>query len=100
MVSWLQQAEQYKGEIPQDQISEIFHANIGPAKLYITTSDKRTITIQPAFYLASKDGKSFEKRYITDVLQLSNDKQKSYVQSGELFNWLKNNKWESEMRKK
>ncbi len=96
VISWLQQAKEYKGKIPQSQISGMFKANIGPSKLYIATSDKHEITIQPAFYLVSNDDNGYEVRYVTDVLKLNNDKQEMYVQSSELFNWLKNDKWKTE----
>ncbi len=96
VISWLQQAKEYRGKIPQSQISGVFKANIGPSKLYIATSDKHEITIQPAFYSVANDGKGSEVCYVTDVLELSNDKQKVYIQSSELFNWLKNDKWKTE----
>lgn len=52
------------GKIPQSQISEVFNANIGPSVLYITTSDKHEISIQPVFYLVASDGKGSEVRYV------------------------------------
>lgn len=99
VISWLQQAKPYKGKIPQSQNSVVSHGNIGPSVLYISTSDKHEITIHPAFYLVS-DGKSFEVKYITDVLQINNDGQKNYIQSNQLYSWLKNNKWKTEFEMK
>lgn len=93
---WLQQAKPYEGEIPKDQSSGIFNANIEPSTLFITTSDKHMIAIKPAFYLTSNGRKSF----ISEVLQLSNNKQKSYIQSSQLFNWLKNDEWKTEFEMK
>lgn len=95
VISWLQRAKPYKGSIPEDQISAVVHANIEPSKLYITTSDKHVITIQPVFYLASNDGK-YQVCYVAGILEFNNDKQKIYIQSNELFDWLKNNKWKTE----
>lgn len=95
LTSWLQQAKLYEGEIPKSQDIGIFNANINPSILYIKTSDKHEITIQLAFYLVSNNRKSFEVRYIADVLQLNNDKQKIYIQSSNLFKWLRNDKWKT-----
>lgn len=100
VTSWLQQAKPYKGKIPKSQNVGMFNGNIDPSILYIKTSDEHEITIQPAFYLAPSDGKSFVVHYINNVLQLNNDKQKIYIQSSELFNWLKNDKWKTEFEMK
>jgi hypothetical protein len=42
---WLRNAQRYKGEIPQSQITGTINANVGPSVLYISTSDKHKITI-------------------------------------------------------
>lgn len=98
VTSWLRQAKLYEGEIPKSQDIGIFNANINPSILYIKTSDKHEITIQPAFYFVLNNKKSFEVRYIADVLQLKNDKQKIYIQSSNLFKWLRNDRWKTEFK--
>lgn len=99
ITAWLQQAKPYKGEIPKDQINAIFNANIEPSTLYITTFDKHEIKIQPAWYLAVVQGIA-KAQCVTDVLEINKDKQKSYIQCSQLFNWLKNDKWHTEFEKK
>lgn len=98
VIAWLQQAKPYIGEIPYDQISGTFNANMAPSKLYIINLDKHEIILQPAFYLASIDGKSYQASYVTNVLKLSYDNQVSYIQSTKLFNWLKNDEWKAEFK--
>lgn len=100
VTSWLQQAKPYKGKIPKSQNVGIFKGNIFPSKLYIKTSDEHEVTIQPAFYIAISNGKSSVVNYINNVLQLKNGNQKIYIQSSELFNWLKNDKWKTEFEMK
>ncbi|SMC19269.1 hypothetical protein SAMN02745134_00782 [Clostridium acidisoli DSM 12555] len=99
VTSWLQQAKLYEGEIPKSQSIGIFNGNINPSILYIKTSNEHEITIQPAFYFVLNNGKSFEVRYVHDVLQLNNDKQKIYIQSSKLFKWLRNDKWKTEFER-
>ncbi|MDT8718060.1 hypothetical protein IAI10_15445 [Clostridium sp. 19966] len=96
ITAWLQQAKPYKGEIPKDQINAIFNANIAPSTLYITTSDKHEIKIQPACVVQG----IAKAQCVTDVLEINKDKQKSYIQCSQLFNWLKNDKWNTEFEKK
>lgn len=99
VTSWLQQAKPYMEKIPQSEPSGPSAGYHGPAILYITTSDKHKITIIPAFYEVSEmteHGKMYTNRYIADVLNLSCDEQHCYIQSKGLYNWLKNDKWETE----
>jgi hypothetical protein len=96
IVALMLQTKQYKGKIQKSQISPaMFKANIEPSILYINTSDKKLITIQPAFYLSSKKGVYSGVVYITNVLRLTKGKQVSYVENAKLYNWLKNNKWKT-----
>lgn len=99
VTSWLHQAKLYKGDIPKSQNIGIFNGNINPSILYIKTSNEHEITIQPAFYFVLNNEKSFEVRYIDNILQLKNDKQKIYIQSSKLFKWLRNDKWEMEFKR-
>jgi|GEM_PF-5821214 hypothetical protein len=93
---WLHQAKSYKGKVPLSQYNGAFHKeNIGPSILYISTWDKHKISIQPSFFLDS-DG---NVRFVTDVLQLNNDGHISYIQSSQLYNWLKNDKWKTQFER-
>ena len=99
VTTWLQQAQPYKGKIPKSAQSRIFHGNIGPSALYISTSDKHEISIQPFYYLVSV-GTGYKTCYLADVLILDNDGHKGYIQSSQLYNWLKNDKWKTEFKMK
>jgi hypothetical protein len=98
---WLEQAKLYSGEIPSSQTSSdtVFSANVGPSVLYINTSDQQTITIRPAFYLVA-DGKGYKKSYLSDVLIFNDGKQVIYIQSSQLYDWLKDDQWKSEFEMK
>lgn len=101
IITWLQQAKQYKEKIPKSQIPpERFKANIEPSTLFITTSDKHVITIQPAFYLSLKKGvnSGVQVKYVTNILILKKDNQESYIQCTNLYDWLKNDKWKTEFK--
>ncbi|MDP4089465.1 MAG: hypothetical protein Q8930_09385 [Bacillota bacterium] len=101
VTSWIRLAKLYRGSIPNPKSSEIvaFAAYIGPCTLCIYTSENRLIKIEPAYYLELNAGKwSGKVHYFTDVLVLEQDGRIKYIQSGELFNWLKNNEWEEEFK--
>lgn len=103
VASWLRQAQTYTDKIPES-CTGIFNANFGPAVLSITTADHHTIAINPASYLTSStissNGKSYEMHYVANVLKLSKDGQSSYIQSAELYDWLKNDNWKTEFKQK
>jgi len=101
ITSWLEQSKLYSGEIPSSQTSSdtVFSANVGPSVLYINTSDQQTITIRPAFYLVA-DGKGYKKSYLSDVLIFNDGKQVIYIQSSQLYDWLKDDQWKSEFEMK
>ena len=96
ITSWLQRATLYHGALPSPQTSSavVFAANIAPSTLLINTPDHK-ITIQPFFYLNS-EGKAYQKSYLPGVLILNDGGQKTYFQSGRLYDWLKNDQWKNE----
>lgn len=98
VISWLQKAKLYKGEMPKSKNpGELaFNAYVGPSILEIYTSDNHKITILPAFYY-DKNGCP---QYINNVLVFSYDKKVTYVESDELYDWLKNDKWTDEFKQK
>lgn len=94
---WLKQAKGYNGVIPSSQTSPdaIFNANIAPSALNINTYDRHTITIQPVWYLIS-NGTGYTSHYLSGVLKVVDNKQEDYIQSSQLYDWLKNDKWKAE----
>jgi hypothetical protein len=97
VLSWLKGALVYQGNLPTSSDSAknaVFHANIWPSALYIYTSDNRTISIQPYMYLKSVDG-NLQKSDVENVLTLSEGDTRIYIQSSQLYDWLKNNRWQA-----
>lgn len=104
IIFWLQQAKSYKGEIlkpknvPEGE-NLVFNAYIGPCILNISTSNNHRITIEPASYIEKDDGKFYySTHYTTNVLEFDYDGKKTYIESSQLFDWLKDNKWEGEFK--
>ena len=100
VMGWLAKAKTYNGQIPKSQVSGAFAANIGPAVLYITTDDNHKINLKPAYYLAASNGQTCKVCYVADVLQIQNDNQICYIQSSQLYDWLKNDQWKTEFELK
>lgn len=101
VTTWLQQAKPYIGRIPKSNCTGVFSGYFGPAILYITTSDNHKITIKPAYYTIpemTEHGKMYANHYVANVLELDYDQQRSYIQSSQLYNWLKNDKWRTEFK--
>lgn len=93
---WLQSLRPYTGNVPQTADSPVFHANISPSRLILSTADGHTLTVCPAFYLVPSGYLSYTKKFVPDVLLLENDGKKSYVKSPALYGWLKNDEWKAE----
>lgn len=94
ITSWLQRSATYTGQVPTPQKKLVFNANIAPSIIFIKTLNKRTVSVQPAFY-ADADNKIC---YVKNVLQLNFDGKKSYIESEQLYNWLKNDEWKAEFK--
>lgn len=101
---WLESAKPYKGQIPKSQNAGTFNGYIGPSILYISTPDKHVITISPACYLASGPyyGKieSYVVKYKNNILLLNNNGQTGYIESSQLYDWLKNDIYITEFKLK
>ncbi|SPF56167.1 conserved hypothetical protein [Candidatus Desulfosporosinus infrequens] len=97
--SWLNKAIPYTEEIPKSQEVRQHAGNIGPARLYLMTSDKKEITIYPAFYVYTKNG-MINVQYVQDVIVFNNAGNITYLKSEELYNWLKSDQWKTEFIRK
>lgn len=97
--SWLNKAIPYAEEILQSQELRQHAGNIGPARLYLMTLDKKEITIYPAFYVYIKNG-TIKVQYVQDVIVFNNAGNITYLKSKELYNWLKTDQWKTEFRRK
>lgn len=111
--SWLNTAIPYAEEIPQSQNVGPSNGYVGPSRLYITTSDKKDISIYPAYY-EGDNGKTdnatyevngvitkteipeYQTQCVQDVLVFDNGENITYLKSEPLYNWLKNDEWKSE----
>lgn len=94
LTTWLNNSNPYSGKIPKSSSTGVSAANIFPSRLCINTSNNHQIIIVPAIYF-----KMDQVKYITDVLQLSNDGNITYIKSKELYDWLINDKWQEEFKK-
>jgi hypothetical protein len=98
ITAWLENASPYNGEISSSKNTSstmTYAAYTGPSVLYINTPDGHKITIEPVIYYASS-GTGYERKYLSNVLLFSDDNRKMYITSGQLYDWLKNDKWKSE----
>ena len=103
--SWLKTAKQYTATIPASEaVDDIVHHNIGPAAMHITGSEQFETLIYPAWYVKidgqEVDGGSITHNihYIQDVVVIieASTNYISYLESGPLYNWLKNEEWNTE----
>ena len=99
VTSWLEHATSYTQKIPKSQNVVQFVGNIGPSQLHISTSEKHEITVYPAYYVDDENA-VINVHYIQDVLVFNNGGLQTYIQSSQLYNWLKNNEWKTEFIQK
>lgn len=95
VTTWLKNSNPYRQSIPKTLDNAIFAGNILPASLVVNFSNAHEIIILPATYI-ELDGNHYKVHFITDVLQFSNDGKITYIKSKELYDWLKNDKWQAE----
>lgn len=94
---WLKEATPYKDSIPKDSDSSskvISANNISPSTLHISNK----LTISPCWYLYN-DNQLYQKRFVDNVIEIDKSGEKSYWESKELYNWLKNDRWKPEFEK-
>ena len=105
--SWFKTAKPYTGTVPNtDYVDDIVHHNIGPSAMHITGSEQFKTLIYPAWYVKidgqEVDGGSITHNihYIQDVVVIIEGRTNyiSYLESGSLYNWLKNEEWKTEFR--
>lgn len=95
VLKWLNSSTPYTGSIPKSTNKMIPQANIGPAQLKIKTSNE-DITVYPVYYLVQTNTHAVQTRYVQDVVEYQTGNETVYLKSPQLFNWLKNNQWETE----
>ncbi|MDO0823881.1 M56 family metallopeptidase [Desulfosporosinus nitroreducens] len=103
--SWLKTVKPYTTKVPNtDYVDNVVHYNIGPAALHITGSEQFETLIYPAWYVKI-DGQEVDDgsithniNYIQDVVVMIETRTNyvSYLESGPLYNWLKNGEWKTE----
>jgi len=99
VTTWLEQATSYTQEIHKSQNVSQHAGNIGPSQLHISTSEKHEIAVYPAYYVDVENG-VISVHYIQDVLVFNNGGFQTYIESSQLYNWLKNNEWKTEFIQK
>lgn len=99
IASYLKQAKLYTGKIPKIHFIGTYNANIMPSKLNIAIDKRNQIIIQPAFYGDDKDN-GLRINYIDNVLSMIRNNKKIYIESKDLFKWLKEDRWKTEFKMK
>lgn len=99
VMTWLTQSTLYKTQIPEANFWETvqFAGNIMPSHLNINW-DGKSMQLQPATYLFKDGSGNIVVKYVEDVVMLEKDEQKSYIESHQLYKWLKNNEWKPEFK--
>lgn len=69
--------------------------NLAPSTLHITMPHNEEIIIQPESYLIWT-GNIYKKCFVDGVILVKINKQITYIQSNDLYKWLKNNEWRTE----
>lgn len=94
VVCMLKKAREYHGGIPKSAPG-IFMVNLAPSTLHITMPHNEEIIIQPESYLIWT-GNIYKKCFVDGVILVKINKQITYIQSNDLYKWLKNNEWRTE----
>ncbi|MDP4089467.1 MAG: hypothetical protein Q8930_09395 [Bacillota bacterium] len=94
--SWLNGAKPYEGKIPEPDYSTqpVYSGNRGPA-YFVISWDKCTIIFEPANYLF-KENENYVVKYIENVVKIKNNEKENYIESQQLYKWLKNDEWKAE----
>jgi hypothetical protein len=96
VLSWLTEATLYKAQIPKPNFSETIQSagNMMPSHLVINWG-KHSIILQPANYFF-KENEDYKVKYVENIVSIEKDGQKNYIESQQLYRWLKNDEWTSE----
>ena len=96
VLSWLKSATTTTMNLPPSTSGLNFQANIGPSRLTITTADKSTIHIYPAYTVTAvgNQGK-YTVNYEPNVVAYVTGNRTTYLKATGLYAWLKNNQWKS-----
>lgn len=96
VLSWLDNAIPYVGNIPPSFSNFEPQGGVGSARLNIVTINHNVITIYPTYYLVKIRSGSAQTRYVPDVLTYQEGNRTVYLTSPQLYNWLKNSQWKTE----
>ncbi|GMA51186.1 hypothetical protein GCM10025857_25430 [Alicyclobacillus contaminans] len=96
VLSWLNRASLFLGDIPASDRSIVLQGNIGPAQLRMVTVNHQTMTLCPTSYLVQVSAHQVQIRYVQDVVTCVSGDQTVYLKAPQLFHWLKDGDWEGE----
>lgn len=100
VLSWLTEATLYKAQIPEPNFSETVVGNITPFYSHLVINwGKHYIILQPANYLF-KENETHHVKFVENIISIEKDGQKNYIESQQLYRWLKNDEWTSEFTTK
>ena len=95
VLKWLKESTPYTGVVPESSIT--LDAYPGFARLHLTTADNQEIVVSPANYAVLENGE-YKPKYVQDVVEYSVGIQTIYLESPQLYDWLKSGQWKDQFK--
>ena len=91
--AWLKSSKLYTGKIETSNVN--ISSYVGPAQLHIDGSSNKSIVIYPVSHVEQKNGQ-YMAVYQQNVVAYSTGKHITYLNSPELYTWLKSDQWQTQ----
>jgi hypothetical protein len=91
--AWLKSSKLYTGKIDTSNVN--IGSYVGPAQLHIVGWNNQSIVIYPVSHVEQKNGQ-YVAVYQPNVVAYSTGKHITYLNSPELFTWLKDDEWQTQ----
>ncbi|QSO47348.1 hypothetical protein [Alicyclobacillus mengziensis] len=91
--AWLKSSKLYTGKIETSNVN--VGSYVGPAQLHVDGSSNKSIVIYPVSHVEQKNGQ-YVAVYQKNVVAYSTGKHTIYLNSPELYAWLKSDQWQTE----
>lgn len=90
--AWLKSSKLYTGKIKTSNVN--IGSYVGPAQLHIDGSSNKSIVIYPVSHVEETNGQ-YVAVYQQNVVAYSTGKRITYLNSPELYTWLKSDQWQT-----
>ncbi|MCY0896021.1 MAG: hypothetical protein OWS03_06960 [Alicyclobacillaceae bacterium] len=97
ILAWLNSATVTALHLPPSTPGITFNANVGPARLTIENSNQPPIQIYPAYTITAFKNGRFRVNYESNVVTDVQGKRILYLYAPQLYQWLKQNEWETDV---